>query len=333
MPLPEHGGQLRAAVQAFNRPIEQWLDLSTAINPLAWPIPPLPASCWQRLPEPDDGLMEAATAYYGTRNLVACAGSQQAIQILPELRPRGTVAVLAPTYNEHAHCWQQTGHAVSEIELKQADAVVDAVDVLVCVNPNNPTGVLVPRARLNDWWSRLQKRGGWLVVDEAFADADSTQSLISEAGLPGLVVLRSVGKFFGLAGARVGFLAAWAELAAAFRARVGPWPVAHPSREIVWQALLDVEWQAQARSRLFQDSRKLAELLAGCGLPPAGGTVLFQWCPNAAAGSWYRALAQRGVLVRLFEHPKALRFALPGTPTSWRRLAQALEEVAAVCPT
>lgn len=327
--LLHHGGRLRQAARDHGIPLAQWLDLSTGINPAGWPVPPLPAACWQRLPEDDDGLLEAAAACYGTAQLLPCAGSQQAIQMLPRLRPPGRVGLLQPGYAEHAHAWRVAGHEVVALTADTIDAQLAALDVLLLIHPNNPAGERFAPPRLLGWQERLAARGGWLVVDEAFMDATPQDSISAAAGRDGLVVLRSLGKFFGLAGARVGFVLAWPELLQRLAAAFGPWAVSHPAREVARQALLDTDWQATTRAQLQRHSARLHALLGAAGLPPQGGTALFQYLRHADAAWIHQALARQGILVRHFEQPSALRFGLPGSEADWQRLQSALANIAA----
>lgn len=322
--LLEHGGQIRQAAPRYGIPPEDWLDLSTGINPLGWPVPEIPPEYWRRLPEPDDGLMEAACRYYGCSSALAVAGSQAAIQALPSLRPPCRVGLLAPTYAEHALAWTRGGHHVESLASAEIEAVLDRLDVLVLVNPNNPTGERISTESLLAWRRRLAARGGWLVVDEAFMDATPEESLATHAGAEGLVVLRSLGKFFGLAGARVGFVLAWPELLVRLNETLGPWPVAYPARQVARLALADEAWQVDERQRLARDSMRLNELLGRHGLFPDGGTALFQWVRCERALAIRDGLAQKGILVRCFDSPRGLRFGLPGAEAEWQRLAQAL---------
>lgn len=313
----EHGGKLAAAAREYGIPLDRWIDLSTGIHPVGYPVPPIPANCWLRLPEEEDGLREAAAAYYGTSRLLPCAGSQAAIQALPLLRPRGRVGILSPTYAEHAHAWQQAGHDVIPIESPTPDL---ALDVLLLANPNNPTGRLIDTNILLQWHAEQAARGGWLVVDEAFMDATPEHSLASYAGLPGLIILRSLGKFFGLAGVRSGFVLAEEALLDQLQEKFGPWSVAHPTRWVAQQALANSTWQAEQRLWLAQQSQRLAQLLTRHGLPPSGGTALFQWVETPKAAEIHQRLARLGILTRLFAQPSSLRFGLPADERSWAKL-------------
>jgi cobalamin biosynthetic protein CobC len=228
----EHGGRVRSAAARYGIPVSDWLDLSTGINPQAWPVPALPAQVWQRLPEDDDGLEIAARRHYGAAYLLPVAGTQAALRVLPGLRPRSRVVLRSPSYAEHAHAWRRAGHAVEVIGAEGLAQASATCDVLVLVNPKNPTGEVHSPAALLALHSRLADRGGWLVVDEAYINATPHASLIEFCDRPGLVVLRSFGKFFGLAGARVGFVAAAADLLSRLSAELGPWTVSGPARQV-----------------------------------------------------------------------------------------------------
>jgi len=143
--------------------------------------------------------------------------------------------------------------------------------------------------------------------------------------LPGLIILRSLGKFFGLAGARVGFAAAEMKILHFLRDYLGPWTLTGPSRDIAKQALIDKEWQKQTRVQLKQASLRLSNLLSQHGLKPDGGTALFQWVRTSKAEIIQETLARQGILVRLFKQPQSLRFGLP--KYEWDRLDRALGNI------
>ncbi|WP_036300498.1 threonine-phosphate decarboxylase CobD [Methylomarinum vadi] len=324
----EHGGHVRAAAQRFRIPLSAWLDLSTGINPNGWPVPSLPPECWQRLPEADDDLLEVAQAYYRNDSILPVAGSQAAIQTLPLLRGHSRVGVLRPAYAEHAANWRETGHRVIELEPADIEHALTDLDVLIIVNPNNPTGQEFEPEQLLHWHRLLQKRQGWLIIDEAFIDSRLEKSLTAHPVEEGLIVLRSLGKFFGLAGIRCGFVIGLPALLQRLNDNLGPWAISHPSRYIATQALKDSQWQQQTRAALLGQARRLRQLLSAYGLQPAGGTDLFQWIPSEQAAEIHRFLAERGILTRLFQHPSSLRFGLPGEERHWRLLQQALAALA-----
>jgi len=324
----EHGGRLRAAAQAHNIPLEHWLDLSTGISPYAYPVPPVPTAVWQRLPEEDDGLEAAARDYYGAEALPV-AGSQAAIQALPELLPAQRITLALPSYAEHAAAWEaRIQHRCPAGDAEAMARALDDTDLLLLVSPNNPTGHRHPRERLLEWQRQLASRGGWLVVDEAFIDCtaeDSLAATVEQAG--NLVVLRSLGKFFGLAGARVGFVFAPAALRAALAEKLGPWAVSGPARHAAQAALNDRDWQQAQHLRLANAASALNEILRAAGLPGGNGCPLFRWVPHPRAAELQHALARRGILVRRFDHPAGLRFGLPGDATALSRLTEALQEL------
>lgn len=325
----EHGGRLSSVAAQSEIPLSQWLDLSTGINPRSWQTSePMPVSCWQRLPEDNDGLELAAQQYYQAPALLPVAGSQAAIQALPRLRPISTVAMAAVAYAEHAHSWRMNGHNLilmdDESLSVMPDRLPDNLDVLLLINPCNPTGRVFSASQLLSWHQQLAARGGWLVVDEAFMDLTPDQSLAAFTDRPGLIVLRSVGKFFGLAGARLGFVLAQPALLAALAEVLGPWGVSGPSRWLLQQALCDAGWQQAMRGQLCQAGERLQQLLCRHGLAPTGSTALFQYCQHPRAALLHDQLLQHGILVRLFQAPAALRFGLPDQEHDWNRLNKAL---------
>ncbi len=227
-----HGGAIGAAVARFGGRREDWLDLSTGINPVPPPMPAMEAEWLTRLPEAEAeaGAREAARRFTGApdgADVVLAPGSQAIISLLPHLLPPGEAAILEPAYAEHARAFRAADHAV--VPLADPAGVPATARVAVVVNPNNPDGRRFGRAELLVLADTLAARGGWLVVDEAFMDADPRESLGPDAGRQGLVVLRSFGKFFGLAGLRLGFALTAPDLGAALAARLGPWCVSGPA--------------------------------------------------------------------------------------------------------
>lgn len=320
----EHGGRLRQAAQTYSIPMQDWLDLSTGLAPWSLPFPAVPEQLWQRLPEAEDGLAEQAAHYYGAAHALPVAGTQAAIQALPRLRPPSRMGILSPCYAEHAYQWQQAGHCVEL--LKEADIPTRLPDlqVLVVVNPSNPTGQLLEPELLLTWHKQLASRGGWLVLDEAFMDATPEHSLAAASKRPGLIVLRSLGKFFGLAGVRLGFVLAEPKLLEALEHWLGPWAVSGPARWIGAACLQNLEAQQQQRQRLHQTSQRLNRLLAHQGFPIVGSTAFFHWLVTEQAAALHQHCAQQGILLRHFPELQGLRLGLPATEADWQRLEQAL---------
>jgi len=320
----EHGGKLREATQRYGR--SDWLDLSTGLNPNGFPAPATSPDAWHRLPEHDPALEEAAQRYYRAPRMLAVAGTQAAIQALPRLRPPSRVVVASPSYAEHLHHWSQHGHRTSAVPYGELDAAVTNADVVVICNPNNPTGAFVTRATLLEWAAALAARGGWLVVDEAFADTNGAQSVADASHLPGLIVLRSVGKFFGLAGLRLGFVAANDEILRPLADMLGPWTVSGPAQEVARAALENRAWQQATQESLQAAGKRLRTLLSAQGIA-SNGTALFQWWPEPRAEEFHDHMARRGIWVRLFrEAARGIRLGLPPDEAGWQRLELALNE-------
>jgi cobalamin biosynthetic protein CobC len=294
-----------------------WLDLSTGINPVPYPVPAMPETAWTRLPghAAEEALLEAAAARYGVASkamIVAAPGTQALIQLLPRLVPRGRVAIVGPTYEEHQVCWRRAGHDVRIVP------TLEDSDVVVVVNPNNPTGRLVSPAE-------LATVKGLLVADEAFIDFLPREMSLAGDLPERAVVLRSFGKTYGLAGVRLGFAIAHRDMAHRLRAELGPWAVPGPALQIGRQALNDGAWLRTARERLVADNARLDGLLRAAGLEIAGGTLLFRLARHPSAALFMQRLGRQGIHVRAFaDAPDQLRFGLPGDDEAFRRLAAAL---------
>jgi cobalamin biosynthetic protein CobC len=334
--LTAHGGRIDAAARLYPAAPQPWIDLSTGINPQPYPVPPLDPALWQRLPLASDldRLVAAAAGYYGQPeglDLLPVPGSESAIRLLPRLVRAHRVGILGPTYSSHAAAWSATGSRIAELDALP-DPAAD-LDGVVVVNPNNPDGRRIPAAELAEWAAAWTAAGHWLVVDEAFADVDPEVSLLALPALPPrIVVLRSLGKFFGLAGLRLGFLACSERVTARWQPLAGDWPVSGPAAAIGTAALGDAAWIAGTRRRLAADRQRLDAVLAEAGLAVVGGTDLFALAeaPERPAGDagLVDHFARRGILVRGFAAtPRRVRFGLPGDEASWRRLRQACVEL------
>lgn len=330
----EHGGDLAAARARFGDPSEGWLDLSTGINPIPYPIPAIPPDAWTRLPDASAlaALEATAAAAFGATDagvVVAAPGTQALIQLLPRLIPARRVAILGFTYAEHVACWRAAGADVVTVETlaEAADA-----DVAVIVNPNNPDGRVVPAADLTALAARMAARGGVMVVDEAFADLTPEMSIIPTLPMA-TVVLRSFGKTYGLAGARLGFAVADAAVAERIRLALGPWPVAGPTLVAAIAAYGDADWRAAAAARLAAEGARLDTLARRAGFAVVGGSLYFRLYDHADAAAWHTRLARRGILTRAFaERPRWLRLGLPGDAVGWVRLDAALGAEVAPIP-
>jgi len=324
-----HGGGLDAARRRFPQAPQPWIDLSTGVNPHAYPLPPIAPEAFTRLP--DAGARAAAEcaarlAYGAPAHLsvIAGAGTQAFIQLLPRLFPAQRVATLGFTYAEHGAAWATSGAGVARVDTL---AALGDADVAIIVNPNNPDGRLVDAEDIVALGAAMGARGGLLIVDEAFVEASAAGVCATpRAPAEGVVILRSFGKAYGLPGVRLGFALCPPRYEAPLRALLGPWSVSGPALAIGAAALADADWLAASRTRLAGESARLDASLTQAGLAIIGGTFLFRLaaCDNAAA--LHDRLAAQGILTRPFpERPRWLRFGLPASPAARERLTRALE--------
>ncbi len=322
-----HGGALDVARRLAPDAPQPWIDLSTGINPYAYPLPDLAPDVWTRLPASEAlAQLEAAAArrYRAEPEaVVAGPGSQALIQALSRITPCGAVGVLGPTYGGHAEAFAASGANVVEAS---SLGPLERCDVAIVVNPNNPDGRITSRADLLELHERLDRRRGLLIVDEAFADFDGVdESLLPALPAASAVVLRSFGKTFGLAGLRLGFAIASPDVGEPLRAALGPWPVSGPAIAIGTKALLDLDWTAAMAARLGEEAARLGALLVECGWRVLGGTRLFRLAAREDAGEVFERLLKAGILARPFPNASdRLRFGIPGEEAHWERLAAEL---------
>lgn len=309
--MRDHGGGLDAAIARHGGARADWLDLSTGINPVAYSLPAIPPDAWERLPDRDaqDALVAAARAFWRVpeaAEVIAAPGLSALIARLPAVLGVARVVIPGPTYNEHAAAFRAAGAAVLD----------DARAPLVVVHPNNPDG----RA----WTGPALDGRPLVVVDESFCDPTPALSHVARTAVPGTVVLKSFGKFWGLAGLRLGFaVLAPGPVADGLRESLGPWPVSGPALTVGAAALRDGPWAAGARTRLQTDAARLDALLTGRGARVVGGTALFRLYEVDDASAWALRLARARVLARTFPYaPTWLRLGLPH-PDRWAQLEAA----------
>ncbi len=325
----EHGGDFASFRVDFPRAKRPWIDLRTGINPWPYPLGRIAPSAWHRLPgEAEETAVRAAAAsYYGlpsADDVILAPGSQAIIQWLPRLRPRGRVIVVGPTYAEHERSWAASGHDVDMIETLEA-APANA-DVIVLTRPNNPDGRQTPLAALAKTAERLRRRGGWLVVDEAFADVEGGASVFASMRNEAVIALRSFGKFFGLAGGRLGAALALPPIGFRLRDALGPWAVSGPTLAVAARAYADRAWAARSRLRLARTAARLDRLATAAGLELVGGTALFRLYETPRAAEIFEVLGNAGIYVRRFAvQPRWLRFGLPADAAAEQRLKRALQ--------
>ncbi|MDV4157622.1 threonine-phosphate decarboxylase CobD [Rhizobium brockwellii] len=337
-----HGGGITAAAAAFGGSPEDWLDLSTGINPCPVALPDIPARAWHRLPDRHliDEARRAARDHYRSGEILPLPvpGTQSVIQLLPRLVDAGRlvggtdnrvavtdnrVAVVTPTYGEYARAFVSAGFAVDAVD--DLAAVGAGHRLAVVVNPNNPDGLIWPAETLIALHDRMKAADGLLVVDEAFGDTDPALSLASRASqLSNLIIFRSFGKFFGLAGLRLGFAIARSDILTRFEDWLGPWAVSGPALSIAGSLLRsDI---SPIPGRINERCAGLHGALKGAGLQISGGTALFTLVADARADDIYTHLCRHHILVRKFDYaPEWLRFGLPPDPAADRRLGEALQ--------
>ncbi|MBY3130354.1 threonine-phosphate decarboxylase CobD [Rhizobium laguerreae] len=336
-----HGGGITAAAATFGGRPDDWLDLSTGINPCPLALPDIPARAWHRLPDRHlvDEARRAARDHYDSGEILPLPvpGTQSVIQLLPRLIEDDRIAVtdnkvavtdkriavVSPTYGEYARAFVSARFAVDAVD--DLAAIGSEHRLTVVVNPNNPDGRVWPTYTLIAAHDRMKAAGGLLVVDEAFGDTDPALSLASCAPqLPNLIIFRSFGKFFGLAGLRLGFAIAQDDILERFEDWLGPWAVSGPALSIAGSLLRsDV---SPIRGRIDERNAGLHAVLKGAGLQISGGTALFTLVADARAGDIYTHLCRHHILVRKFDYaPDWLRFGLTPDPAADRRLGEALQ--------
>jgi cobalamin biosynthetic protein CobC len=331
-----HGGRLGEARRRFSGAPQPWIDLSTGVSPHPYPAPPANPATRARLPDPDEiaGLEAVASEAFGgpSEAVLATAGVEAGLRLLASVLPARRIGVVEPTYGGHAGAWRAVGATVIGLPRRDIDVMAKAFDALVVVNPNNPDGAVTAPERLLALADQMARRDGWLIVDEAFAEVAPEASVLplmaGGSRAERLIVLRSFGKFYGLPGLRLGFVAARPDLIARLRLRQGEWPVSADAIAAGLAAYPDAAWARAARDRLATAARRLDDLLARAGLDVVGGSSLFRLVDAADAQDRFAALANAGVLTRPFPYnPRWLRFGLPAD-ADWPRLETALMESA-----
>ena len=325
-----HGGRLDEAIEQYGGDREDWLDLSTGINPRTYPIGEISDHVWQRLPgwNAEKNLLDSARQYYQVKKdigIVAANGTQALIQVLPEILNVEKVAIVSPTYGEHQNCWAMRGASIACPD--DFGTAIETADIVVVGNPNNPDGKTYLPEQLAEGAGNLAQRGGCLIIDEAFCDVRPNLSLVP--ALPeNAIVLRSFGKFFGLAGLRLGFALCHPGLALKFSQRTGPWSVSGPALAIGAKALSDKTWQHDAIKWIFQQSEKQGEILSELSLAVTGNAGLFMDVHCAGVETVHQKLLAEKILIRDFaERPGFLRFGLCADDGELERLSATLRRI------
>ena len=308
---------------------DDWLDLSTGINPNAYPIPEVPDYVWRCLPDQasQDELIASANTYYKVQaefGVIAANGTQAIIQLLPQVLKQQTVAIVSPTYEEHFHCWENAERKVSRVAT--LEEAVETAEIVVVVNPNNPTAVIHQPDQLIEAAKKLEQADGFLIIDEAFCDVMPELSVVPKQ-MKNMIVLRSFGKFFGLAGLRLGFAICHQNMSDSLQSKLGPWSVSGPALKIGTAAFTDVDWIEVARLTINQHSDAQAEVVAACGLNLIGNAGLFMEFDHENASAIHKALLKAHILTRAFpQRPTRLRFGLCKNMETLERFAWVLKK-------
>jgi cobalamin biosynthetic protein CobC len=308
--IKDHGGGLDAAARSFGGSRADWMDLSTGINPLPYNVGAIPPNAWTALPDAtaQDALIAAARAFWNVPDgaaILAAPGASCLIANMPRLATTGTVSIAGPTYNEHAAAFDVADWHVNG----------DAPTATVVVNPNNPDGRI---------WQPKELTTPLRIIDESFCDVTPDATHMADATAKGTVILKSFGKFWGLAGLRLGFAIGDPELIGALKEMLGPWPVSGPALHVGAAALNDHAWATETRNRLTTDVAKLDTLMTAKGATLVGGTTLFRLYDVGDAAAWQTKLAQSHIWSRIFPYSdRWLRLGLPH-PLDWKRLEDAL---------
>lgn len=310
----DHGGGLDDAILKYGGNRTNWLDLSTGINPIPYPIPKVPNHFWHSLPDSQaqSALLSAARKFWKVpngANIIASSGVSQLIAMLPSLLPVNCVEIIGPTYNEHAAAFQSSGWTVGQTG-----------SVRVIVHPNNPDGNQHVISKQD------AKNTDLMIIDESFCDVTPDETLINLTDQNNVIVLKGLGKFWGLAGLRLGFAVAAPELIKKITDRIGPWAISGPAQFIGQAALTDNSWIFKTRSRLREDSLRLDNLMIEYGNKPLGGTDLFRLYEVKNATKTQNTLAKKFIWTRIFPYSRNwLRLGIPGTEAQWAQLINALE--------
>jgi cobalamin biosynthetic protein CobC len=310
--IQDHGGGVDAAAAQFGGLRSNWIDLSTGINPVAYPLGKVTQGAWAALPDraAQSDLIRAARSFWQIPKaaaVLATPGASAPIAMMPHLAKAGSVHIAAPTYNEHAAAFAAAGWSIA--------AQAQGADAQVIVHPNNPDGRQFSDAALH---ARIR------IIDESFCDVMPEATLVAQTAVNGTLVLKSFGKFWGLAGVRLGFVIGDPDLVARLAQMLGPWPVAGPALEIGTRALRDQQWAKQTRARLREDATRLDKIMQDADAECVGGTTLFRLYNVPDATEWQTRLATHYIWSRVFPYnPRWLRLGLPA-PDQWDRLEAAL---------
>lgn len=309
--MAEHGGNSDEAAKAYGFAANEMVDLSTGISPIAYDMALPSSKAFQALPLNSDleQLLHHAKHAYGVpagAAICAGAGSQSLLSALPKLYEPTVIWCPEPTYNEHRYRWERAGHHVDGSAHCPKEA-----RIIILGHPNNPTGHIWSHADKDQYLAHVKAKGGLLIIDEAFADASPDISFMADADDDSIMILRSVGKFFGLAGLRVGFAIGGTKMIASLADEIGPWPLSQPAMIVAGRALQDSRWQDSHRKKLGEKSAWLAIRLQKAGFELVAHTPLFITIRHHNIAAFHDHLARHGYWTRLYANqPDMMRLGL-----------------------
>ena len=321
----EHGGDLDKAINCYGGEKYQWIDLSTGINPEPYPIPRLEISDWKNLPTLTEiqSLEKIIKSKLQTSSeIVLVPGAQSAINFLPFLLKKKKVKILSPTYNEYQFCFQNAGWDVHFC--KKFNQLFDS-EVVIIVNPNNPDGKIYDVKDL----IKLSKSVEQLIVDESFIDSSLCKSVISgiDSDTSNIIVIRSFGKFFGLAGMRLGFIISNSKINKKFKNSLGPWPISKMAIKIASKAFQDETWIKKTKIKLVATVKLMDRLMDVVNWKTIGGTNLFRLYSTPNSDLAQKLLAEQYIWSRKFSYSKKwLRLGIPSNE-DFRKLEKTIKNL------
>ena len=308
----QHGGKIDSAVASYGGKKTEWLDLSTGINPISYPLSKFKKNVWEALPDDETfrNVLSAAKLFWDvpTSSSILCSsGASALIALIPFLYAYRTVTIEGPTYSEHEASFRNAGFSL----------IPKDGDVQIVVNPNNPDGRLHLKNKV------IKNHRKLTIIDESFCDPTQENSLAILTKKPGFIVLKSFGKFWGLGGVRLGFAVGTKETLDPIKKALGPWQVSGPALAIGTQALNDLDWAAETRLKLIDLSARLDKLMKNHQL--IGGTNLFRLYSVSDATAFAQYLASAKILTRTFNYNRNwIRFGLPKKESDWKRIQKVL---------
>ena len=308
----EHGGNLDKAISFYGGKESEWIDLSTGINPNSYPIPKLSISDWRSLPtktEIKDLESIIKSKQKISSEIIMVPGAQMAINFLPFLlKGEGTeVRILTPTYNEYNYCFTNTGFKVNSCQ--KFNQLFNS-DIAIIVNPNNPDGKIY---EINELFE-LSKSVKILIVDESFIDSVECDSIVNQLNedVSNIIVIRSFGKFFGLAGLRLGYVFSGKEIIRKFKRFFGPWQISKMSVKIATIAFSDDVWIKKTKNNLNEKANAIDNLMKKINWKITGGTNLFRLYSTSNSDLAQKLLAEKFIWSRKFSYSKKwIRLGIP----------------------